>query len=73
MQVDLSYHLPEFPEKRYLSLTVTYNFATAEGKPQREFLGYVLKRDGQEWKIDKNTIYTKNEQKAKEILSGNEK
>ena len=70
IQLDLNYQTPEFPDKKYISLTATYNFASAEGKPQREFLGYILKRDGQDWKVDKNTTYTKNEQKAKDILNG---
>jgi hypothetical protein len=70
IQLDLNYQSPEFPDKKYVSLTATYNFATAEGKPQREFLGYILKREGQDWKVDRNVTYTKNEQKAKVLLSG---
>ena len=68
--LDLNYQNPDYPDKKYISLTATYNFATAEGKPQREFLGYILVRDGADWKVSNNTTYTKNEQKAKDILAG---
>ena len=71
MQVDLVYQTPDIPDKKYLSLTVTYNYATASGSPQKEFLGYVLKQEGQEWKIDHSTSYTKNEQTARDLILGN--
>src|SRR5262245_55429370 len=51
MQVDLQYQSPDIPDKKYISLTVTYNFASAEGKLQKEFLGYIMKSDGNDWKI----------------------
>src|SRR5262249_33316096 len=70
MQVDLLYQPPDIADKKYLSLTVTYNYATSSGKPQKEFLGYVLKQEGREWKVDHNTNYTKNEQTAKDLILG---
>ena len=70
IQIDLDYQSPDISDKKYISLTATYNFATADGKPQREFLGYILKYDGHDWRVEKRTTYTKNEQKAKDLLSG---
>ena len=58
------------PDKAYASVTVTHNFANAEGKPQQEFLGYVLKREGQSWIVERSAGYTKEEQKAKILLAG---
>ena len=58
------------PDKAYASVTVTHNFANAEGKPQQEFLGYILKREGQSWIVERSAGYTKEEQKAKTFLAG---
>lgn len=73
MQVDLLYQPSDIPDKKYISLTATYNFATASGTPQKEFLGYILKKEGNNWKVDHNTNYTKNEQTAKDLILGNGK
>jgi hypothetical protein len=73
IQVDYEYSLPSIPDKKYLAVTATYNFSTAEGKPQKEYLGYILKLVDNDWKIDRNTTYTKTEQKAKDLLSGSSK
>jgi hypothetical protein len=69
--VDLDYTSPTVPDKRYVSITVTYNFSTSSGKPQKEYLGFVLKSDGGDWQIDRHTTYTVNQQKAKDLLAGN--
>jgi hypothetical protein len=68
--VDLFYPDPSVPGKAYTSATVTYNFATAEGKPQREYLGFVLGREGDSWKIEKTVGYTKETQQAAKFLAG---
>jgi hypothetical protein len=73
MQVDLLYQPSDIPDKKYISLTATYNYATSSGAPQKEFLGYVLKKEGSNWKVDHNTNYTKNEQTAKDLILGNGK
>ena len=57
--VDLFYTDPKFPDKAYTSATVTYSFATAEGKPQREYIGYIMAREGDGWRIERNVSYTK--------------
>jgi hypothetical protein len=71
--VDLDYSTPSVPDKKYVSITVTYNFSTSSGKPQKEFLGFILKMDGGEWQIDRKTTYTVNSQKAKDLLAGSPK
>ena len=68
--VDLFHTDPAFPAKAYTSATVTYNFATAEGKPQREFLGFVLGREGDGWRIEQNVSYTKDPKQASIYLAG---
>src|SRR5215831_5149459 len=57
------------PGKAYTSATVTYNFATSDGKPQREFLGFILAQEGGNWRIERNVGYTKDEQQAIKFLS----
>lgn len=68
--VDLFYTDPNFPDKAYTSATVTYNFATAEGKPQREFIGYIMAREGEGWRIERNVAYTKEPKQAAKFLAG---
>src|SRR5213083_3395903 len=66
--VDLFYTDPDLPDKAYTSATLTYNFATAEGKPQREFIGFILAREGDGWRIERNVSYTKEPQQAAKYL-----
>ena len=68
--VDLFYTDPNFPNKAYTSATLTYNFATAEGKPQREYVGFVLAREGNGWRIERNASYTKEPKQAAKYLAG---
>ena len=68
--VDLFYTDPNFPDKAYTSATLTYNFATAEGKPQREFIGFILAREGDGWRIERNVSYTKEPHQAAKYLAG---
>ncbi len=67
--VDLFYTDPNFPNKAYTSATVTYNFASAAGKPQREYLGFILAREGDSWRIEENASYTKEQQQAATYLA----
>jgi hypothetical protein len=70
LTVDLFYTDPNVPDKAYVSATATYNFAGSEGKLKREFLGYVLVREGTGWKVDHNVSYTTERQKAGTYLAG---
>lgn len=70
LTVDLFYTDPNLPDKAYTSATATYNFAGSNGKLKREFLGYVLARDGAGWKVERNVSYTTERQKAATYLAG---
>jgi hypothetical protein len=61
---------PNNPGKAYTSATVTYNFATSDGRPQREFLGFILAKEGSGWRVEHPTGYTKDEQQAIKFLAG---
>jgi hypothetical protein len=68
--MDLFYSNKNSPDKAYASATITYNFASSSGNPQREFLGFILARDGDGWRIEKNSGYTKEEDQAARFLAG---
>ncbi|HVF90180.1 MAG TPA: hypothetical protein VNH22_08925 [Blastocatellia bacterium] len=70
VNVDLFMADPNDKSRAYASATVTYNFAKGDGQLQKEFLGYVLKQEGQDWKIERTTAYAKDEARAKQILAG---
>jgi hypothetical protein len=70
LKVDSFFTDPGFPGKAYTSATVTYNFATSRGNPQREFLGFILTQEGNGWRIERNTAYTKDHQQAVKLLGG---
>lgn len=71
--LDLLLTAPDIPNKAYVSVTATYGFASSSGSVQKEFSGYIVRKDGTNWRIEKNVIYTKDKQVAREILSGKEK
>ncbi|MGA9772389.1 MAG: hypothetical protein WBV94_25375 [Blastocatellia bacterium] len=58
------------PGKAYIGVDVTHNFATGEGKFQHEFLGYILKQEGQEWVVENSAGYTKDPAKAEVYIAG---
>ncbi|MBI3654410.1 MAG: hypothetical protein HY231_25560 [Acidobacteria bacterium] len=70
IQKEIEFTNPSVPGKKYIALVVTYNFSSSDGKPQKEHLGFILKNEDQEWKQERSTIYTLNEQKAKDLLAG---
>lgn len=70
VNVDLFVEDPNDKSRAYASATVTYNFAKANGQLQKEYLGYILKQEGQDWKVEKTTSYLKEEETARQILSG---
>lgn len=61
---------PNFPGKAYTSATVTYNFASSGGNPQREFLGFILTQEGNGWRIERSASYTKDQHQAAKLLAG---
>ncbi|HSE37273.1 MAG TPA: hypothetical protein VLG74_08230 [Blastocatellia bacterium] len=70
LQVDSFVTDPSLPGKAYTSATVTYNFATSGGTPQKEFLGFILTQEGSGWRIERNTTYTKDQEHAVKLLAG---
>jgi hypothetical protein len=58
------------PSRAYMSVAITYNFANSKGEPQKEYLGFILKKEGDHWKIEKNVSYTTDERGAEVILAG---
>ena len=70
LALDLFYPDPKTPDKAYASATITYNFAGADGALKREFLGFFMTREGNGWRVDRITSYTKEETKAATLLAG---
>jgi len=70
LTVDFFYTDPNLPDKAYAGATATHNFAGSDGKQKREFLGYVLTREGTGWKVERNVSYTTEPQKAAIYLAG---
>ena len=70
VQVDFFYLDRNHPDKSYIGVTATYNFATSEGKFQQEYLGYVLKQDGNGWAVERNVAYTKDQTRASALIAG---
>jgi hypothetical protein len=70
VNVDLFIEDPNDKARAYTAATVTYNFAKGDGQLQKEYLGYILKREGQDWKVEKTTAYAKEEQRAMQVLTG---
>ena len=71
VQVDFFYIDRNHPDKSYVGVTATYNYATSEGSFQKEYLGYVLKQDGNGWAVERNVSYTKDQTRASALISGN--
>ena len=58
------------PGKAYIGVDVTHNFATGEGKFQHEYLGFILKQEGQEWAVERSAGYTKDPAQAEVYIAG---
>jgi hypothetical protein len=70
IKLDFTYQTPDIPNRKYQAITVTYNFSTADGTPQKEYRGFILKYENDTWKVDHSTSYTKSAEKAKSLLEG---
>jgi hypothetical protein len=70
LQVDSFFTDSNIPGKAYTSATVTYNFASSGGNPQREFLGFILAKEGSGWRIERTATYTKTQEQASKFLAG---
>ena len=70
MTVDYFHPADNMPDKAYIAVTVTHNFATSDGSFQKEYLGYVLRQDGPNWAVERNTLYTTDKDRAESALAG---
>jgi hypothetical protein len=70
LTVDYFHPANAMPDKAYIAVTATYNQGTSSGEFQKEYLGYILKQDGQNWQVEKNTFYTKDKDRAEAALTG---
>jgi hypothetical protein len=73
VKIELFHTDKQVPDKAYAGVITTYTFGSGSGELQRESTGYILKREGGQWIVEGNTTYTKDEQKAAEILAGKRK
>ena len=70
VKVDYFLKAADMPNKAYMSVTATWGFSTASGSPQKEYLGFILKKEAEGWKIEKNAGYTKESEQARKFLEG---
>ena len=70
VKIDLFHTDKQVPDKAYAGVMTTYTFGSGSGELQREYSGYILRREGGQWTVEENTRYTKDAQKAGEILLG---
>lgn len=65
-----AYYATSTGDRAYASATVTYNFANSSGEMQKEYLGFILAREGAGWRIERNAGYTTDKEKAETYLAG---
>lgn len=70
LQLDAFFEIPQFPEKAYASATITYNSADSSGKYTTEHRGFILKRAGEGFEVEKLTGYTTEETRARDFMAG---
>ena len=70
LQVAMFHPGKDDPSKAYIAVDVTYNFATGGGEFQHEYLGYILKQEGQGWAVEKSAGYTKEPGRAEDYIAG---
>lgn len=58
------------PGKAYIGVDATHNFASSQGKFQHEYLGYILRQEGQNWVVEKGAGYTKDTEQAEVYIAG---
>src|SRR5690348_3546503 len=68
--VDYFHPAKTIPDKAYIAVTITYNQGSSSGEFQKEHNGYILKQDGANWQVEKNTSYTSDQDRAERLLAG---
>ena len=61
---------PSVPDKAYLSLIATWPFADSSGKLQTERLGFVVRKQGKVWMLDRDSKFTTDTSEARALLNG---
>ena len=62
---------PAAVDRAYISVTATWNFADSSGQPQKENLGFIMKKNGDAWQIQNLGIkYTDDKNTALILLKG---
>ena len=65
---------PNYPNKAYYSLVVTWNHANRHGEFEKEYIGCLLDRNGDNWTVEvKGMPYTNDREQAISYLSGRAK
>lgn len=70
IKFDLFHTDSKFPDKSYMAVTITHNFASSDGNFKKEYLGFILNREGDGWRIAQTTSHTTKEDEAGILLSG---
>ena len=68
--IDSFIQSPNNPNLAYTAATVVHNFASRDGKIQKEHSGYLLEKGSDGWAIRKLVQYTKDRDAALRILAG---
>jgi hypothetical protein len=70
IKLELFHPSKDNPGRAYVAVDVTHNFASGEGKFQHEYLGFILKQEGQQWAVENTAGYTKDASKAEDYIAG---
>lgn len=70
VKLDLFLKAADAPDRAYVSVTATHPFASGSGSPQKEYLGFIVRKQGDEWKVEKNVSYTTDKNTARSLLLG---
>lgn len=70
VKLDLFLQAADSPDRAYVSVTATHPFANSDGSFQKEYLGFIVRKQGEEWKVDKNVSYTTDRETARSLLLG---
>ena len=55
VKIDLFHTDKQVPDKAYAGVMTTYTFGSGSGELQREYSGYILRREGGQWMVEENT------------------
>jgi len=71
LKLELFHTNGSFPDKAYVSISGTRGFGSSEGKAQSDFLGFILVKDGSDWKVEKDRQkFTRAPEDADRFLAG---